>query len=200
MRKDIKIKLLQNLLEEVTKKYDYFLYLKEEKLKNTYLMAVKDNLTGLYNRHYIEDYLMTSIERLKRIKNDKIFLIFIDLDNFKPINDIYGHNKGDTVLKEVADILTKNFRKYDLIARYGGDEFIILFESDESPIKKINNTREKIEENFKKFNLSFSYGISIFPDDIEDINMEAQKIIEKLIEIADKRMYEEKKKRKSIKN
>lgn len=200
MRKDIKIKLLQNLLEEVTKKYDYFLYLKEEKLKNTYLMAVKDNLTGLYNRHYIEDYLMTSIERLKRIKNDKIFLIFIDLDNFKPINDIYGHNKGDTVLKEVADILTKNFRKYDLMARYGGDEFIILFESDESPIKKINNTREKIEENFKKFNLSFSYGISIFPDDIEDINMEAQKIIEKLIEIADKRMYEEKKKRKSIKN
>lgn len=200
MREEIKIKLLQNLLEEVTKKYDYFLYLKEEKLKNTYLMAVKDDLTGLYNRHYLEEYLTILIEKLKRVKIYKLFLIFIDLDNFKPINDIYGHSKGDDVLKKVAKILTENFRKYDIVARYGGDEFIVLFEANKNPIEKINNVRNKIEENFKKFNLSFSYGVSIFPDDIQDINIQTQELIETLIKIADKRMYEEKKKRKGIKN
>lgn len=64
--------------------------------------------------------------------------------------------------------------------------------------KKINALRQKIEENFKEFNLSFSYGISIFPDDIEDINMETREIIKQLIEIADKRMYEDKTKREKV--
>ncbi|WP_022856100.1 GGDEF domain-containing protein [Thermodesulfobacterium thermophilum] len=198
MREEIKIRLLQNLLEEVTKKYDSILYLKEQKLKDTYLMAIKDELTGLYNRYYLKDYLAKLIEKLKRNQNNKLFLIFIDLDNFKLINDTYGHNKGDNVLKEVAEILTVNFRKYDVISRYGGDEFIVLLESNEHPTKKINALRQKIEENFKEFNLSFSYGISIFPDDIEDINMETQEIIKQLIEIADKRMYEDKTKREKV--
>ncbi|WP_051173315.1 GGDEF domain-containing protein [Thermodesulfobacterium hveragerdense] len=200
MRKEIKIKLLKNLLEEVTKKYDSILSLKEEKLKDAYLMAIKDELTGLYNRYYLKDCLVKSIERLKRNEGGKIFLIFIDLDNFKLINDTYGHNKGDEVLKEIAQILSINFRKYDIIARYGGDEFIILFESDNEPIERINTLRQKIEEIFREFQLSFSYGVSVFPDDIEDINMETQEIIKKLIEIADRRMYEEKMKREEGNN
>lgn len=198
MREEIKIKLLQNLLKEVTKKYDSILYLKEQKLKDTYLMAIKDELTGLYNRYYLKDYLVKLIEKLKRNKNNKLFLIFIDLDNFKLINDTYGHNKGDNVLKEVAEILTANFRKYDIISRYGGDEFIVLLESNEDPTKRINALRQNIEEIFKEFNLSFSYGISIFPDDIEDINIQTQEIIKKLIEIADKKMYEEKTKKEKV--
>ncbi|WP_051754578.1 GGDEF domain-containing protein [Thermodesulfobacterium commune] len=198
MREEIKIKLLQNLLKEVTKKYDSILYLKEQKLKDTYLMAIKDELTGLYNRYYLKDYLVKLIEKLKRNKNNKLFLIFIDLDNFKLINDTYGHNKGDNVLKEVAEILTANFRKYDIISRYGGDEFIVLLESNEDPTKRINALRQNIEEIFKEFNLSFSYGISIFPDDIENINMPTQEIIKLLIEIADKRMYEEKTKKEKV--
>lgn len=198
MREEIKIKLLQNLLKEVTKKYDSILYLKEQKLKDTYLMAIKDELTGLYNRYYLKDYLAKLIEKLKRNKNNKLFLIFIDLDNFKLINDTYGHNKGDNVLKEVAEILTANFRKYDIISRYGGDEFIVLLESNEDPTKRINALRQNIEEIFKEFNLSFSYGISIFPDDIENINMPTQEIIKLLIEIADKRMYEEKTKKEKV--
>ncbi|HAA84672.1 MAG TPA: hypothetical protein DCE01_07825 [Thermodesulfobacterium commune] len=198
MREEIKIKLLQNLLKEVTKKYDSILYLKEQKLKDTYLMAIKDELTGLYNRYYLKDYLVKLIEKLKRNKNNKLFLIFIDLDNFKLINDTYGHNKGDNVLKEVAEILTANFRKYDIISRYGGDEFIVLLESNEDPTKRINALRQNIEEIFKEFNLSFSYGISIFPDDIENINMPTQEIIKLLIEIADKKMYEEKTKKEKV--
>ncbi len=200
MRDDIKIKLLENLLNEVTKRYDYFLYLKEETYKKAYLMAVKDDLTGLYNRYYVKDYLIKLIEKLKRVKSNKLYLIFIDLDNFKPINDIYGHQKGDEVLKEVAQIFAKNFRNYDIISRFGGDEFIILFESDEDPIERISHLRKEIENNFKKFKLSFSHGISIFPEDIKDINIPVEEIIESLIEIADNRMYEEKKKRKNIKN
>ncbi|MBZ4682482.1 GGDEF domain-containing protein [Thermodesulfobacterium sp.] len=198
MREEIKIRLLQNLLEEITKKYDSILSLKEQKLKDTYLMAIKDELTGLYNRYYLKDYLAKLIEKLKRNKNNKLFLIFIDLDNFKLINDTYGHNKGDNVLKEVAEILTANFRKYDIISRYGGDEFIVLLESNEDPTKRINALRQNIEEIFKEFNLSFSYGISIFPDDIENINMPTQEIIKLLIEIADKRMYEEKTKKEKV--
>lgn len=198
MREEIKIRLLQNLLEEITKKYDSILSLKEQKLKDTYLMAIKDELTGLYNRYYLKDYLVKLIEKLKRNKNNKLFLIFIDLDNFKLINDTYGHNKGDNVLKEVAEILTANFRKYDIISRYGGDEFIVLLESNEDPTKRINALRQNIEEIFKEFNLSFSYGISIFPDDIENINMPTQEIIKLLIEIADKRMYEEKTKKEKV--
>jgi len=101
MREEVKIKILQSLLDEVTKKYDYFIANRERIYKETYEMAVKDSLTGLYNRQYFEDFVVKLIKKGLR-ENRDFSVIFIDLDNFKPINDNYGHAKGDKVLKKVA--------------------------------------------------------------------------------------------------
>ncbi len=196
MRKDIKIKILQNLLEEITKKYDYFISIKEKELKKTYNLAVKDSLTDLYNRFYFEDYLIHLIKKAEREK-EKIFIIFIDLDNFKYVNDNYGHTKGDEVLKEISKIILRYFRNYDIVARYGGDEFVVLFESlyHKFPVEKLKELEKEIKEKFKQYGISMSYGVSIFPNDIEDKNLPVEEIAKKLIEIADRRMYQNKKRK-----
>ncbi len=190
MREEIKIKLLQNILKEITIKYDDFIKKQQELYNETFEKAVKDSLTGLYNREYFFDYLKKSLEKLKRNRL-KGFVIFLDLDNFKNINDNYGHETGDKVLKNFADILHQHFRDYDVIARYGGDEFIIFMENHEKENikKRFNILEKKVEEYFKNFDISVSYGISIYPDDTKNL--------EELIKIADQRMYEYKKLKKA---
>ncbi len=195
MREDIKIKILQNLLDEITKKYDYFISLQEKEYKKTYDMAVRDNLTGLYNRYYLKDYLLHVIEKAKR-ENRKIYVVFLDLDNFKHINDFYGHSKGDEVLKEVSKVIKQHFRSYDIVSRYGGDEFVVLFEFEYSPEQQLENLKKYIEEKFKNYELSVSYGTALFPNDIKETHLPKEEIIEELITIADKRMYEQKKLKK----
>lgn len=195
MREEIKIKILENLLEEITKRYDYFISKQEEKYKETYEKAVKDSLTGLYNRFYFLDSLRRSIIRTKR-KREKVFIIFVDLDNFKPINDYFGHIEGDKVLKEVAKILKENFREYDIVSRFGGDEFLVLFVGEELPIDRVEKIKKIVEDKFKKYHLSFSYGISVYPDDIKEKNLYTDNIIKKLLKIADERMYKMKEEKK----
>lgn len=94
-----------------------------EHLKN---MAEHDGLTGLYNRGYFQGELERVVERTKRSSGQPCALLYIDLDNFKYVNDTLGHGAGDHVLLEVAGILNKRARKSDLIARLGGDEFAVL--------------------------------------------------------------------------
>jgi diguanylate cyclase (GGDEF) domain len=89
----------------------------EERLKN---MALIDNLTGLHNRHY----MMTQLERAEEL-GKKAYVAMIDIDGFKGINDIYGHNAGDMILKSLADIMNENCPECE-IARWGGEEFLIL--------------------------------------------------------------------------
>ncbi|GAB6044808.1 GGDEF domain-containing protein [Caminibacter profundus] len=192
MREDIKIRLLQNILEEVTKQYDYFISQKDEIIKETFQKAIKDKLTGLYNREFLFEALNKLSEKTKRT-GSKFVLIFFDLNNFKNINDNYGHEEGDRVLKKVANILKQSFRKYDIVVRYGGDEFIVIIELDkniniEKTLKKLE---EKIENSFAKYNISIAYGIA---------NSDESDNIEKLIEIADMRMYQDKKTKKSKAN
>jgi diguanylate cyclase (GGDEF)-like protein len=124
----IKIKLLRNLLEEVTKKYDYLLSEKEKILQETYKISITDELTELYNRHYAMERLNQELERSLREKTS-ITLIMFDLDSFKNINDKYGHSKGDEILKKVGKILKNSFRKYDIVSRMGGDEFLAIITS-----------------------------------------------------------------------
>ena len=83
-----------------------------------------DGLTGLMNRRAFQHSLDTAIARARRNQTSGA-LIYVDLDNFKAINDNYGHESGDSVLREVADILTSRSRAYDLVARIGGDEFVV---------------------------------------------------------------------------
>jgi diguanylate cyclase (GGDEF)-like protein/PAS domain S-box-containing protein len=94
-----------------------------ENLKN---MAEHDGLTGLYNRSYFQQELERVVERVRRAGETSCALLYIDLDNFKYVNDTLGHTAGDRLIIEVAGILNKRARKSDLIARIGGDEFSVL--------------------------------------------------------------------------
>ncbi|BAI80219.1 signal transduction response regulator [Deferribacter desulfuricans SSM1] len=98
----------------------------ENKLKEAYARlyndAIHDFLTGVLNRRSI----MSELESLSNNPNDEIGIIIIDIDNFKKINDTYGHLVGDEVLKEISNIISKSLRKDDYVGRYGGEEFLVI--------------------------------------------------------------------------
>ncbi|MGC9007235.1 MAG: GGDEF domain-containing protein [Sulfurihydrogenibium sp.] len=201
MREEIKITILKNLLEEVTRKYDYFISQRELVLKKTFQMAITDSLTGLYNRYFFIDRLYYEIER--SIREDlKFYLIMFDLDNFKPINDKYGHLKGDETLKKVAEILKSNFRSYDIVARLGGDEFIVLSSIEKDNIQqRLENIRHEIEKIFPEENLSISYGYLKIPDSLKGIlerNLSKKEIIKIVLSGVDSIMYKNKRKKKGL--
>lgn len=88
-------------------------------------IATTDSLTGLFNRNYFEMTIPREIEKAKRRK-ENLLIFIIDIDKFKNFNDTYGHQYGDKILKECADILQKATRSSDLLIRYGGDEFMVV--------------------------------------------------------------------------
>jgi diguanylate cyclase (GGDEF)-like protein len=100
-------------------------------------IATQDHLTQLFNRRYIQEALQLELERSER--TDSIFSIMvIDIDHFKSVNDTYGHNIGDQVLMEFSKILTDSVRTIDLVARWGGEEFLIICpETDINGAKKL---------------------------------------------------------------
>ena len=98
----------------------------EESEKKLREMAVRDPLTGLYNRRYVYERLLPLGEKAKR-DGTNFSLVMIDIDNFKSINDTYGHISGDAVLKHFAGLLSDHIRSYDILGRFGGEEFIIVF-------------------------------------------------------------------------
>jgi len=87
--------------------------------------SIKDALTGLYNRRYLEEMLEREVRRAAR-SEQSLGIIMIDLDHFKSFNDTYGHDAGDTVLRETGAFLTKNIRTEDFVCRLGGEEFVII--------------------------------------------------------------------------
>jgi len=87
--------------------------------------SIKDALTGLYNRRYLEEMLEREVRRAAR-SEQSLGIIMIDLDHFKSFNDTYGHDAGDTVLRETGAFLTKNIRTEDFVCRFGGEEFVII--------------------------------------------------------------------------
>jgi diguanylate cyclase (GGDEF)-like protein len=117
--------------------------------------------------------------------NKKFAIVFLDLDKFKNINDFLGHTVGDKILIEVANWFKENLRGEDKIIRYGGDEFcLILNENDRDKIEKIMRRlylRFLEKEFLKGIALGFSYGIAIFPDDGNNLDM--------LLSKADQEMY-----------
>ena len=89
-------------------------------------MAIYDGLTGVYNRHYFKQKLKKEVSRARRSQHSTLTCAFIDIDDFKQVNDGYGHQVGDMVITEIAQAILKSVRDYDTCARYGGDEFVLL--------------------------------------------------------------------------
>ena len=162
--------------------------LQRERERYEYL-AYHDNLTGLANRLMFNDALQQAIARSKRLKHS-VLLVYIDLDDFKPINDRFGHYVGDEVLKGIANRLQASVRTGDVVARLGGDEFGIIVEHvpEEEVVTLLDEMTARIREtiNIKDLRLSVSasIGASRFPDSASDA--------EGLLSGADKAMYQAK--------
>jgi len=101
-----------------------------DQYKHLESMAMLDGLTGAYNRHYFDQKLKEEVSRIQRNNQATLACAFIDIDDFKQINDNFGHQVGDKVLKEIASIIAFSIRDYDICARYGGDEFIVLLPAE----------------------------------------------------------------------
>jgi len=132
--------------DQESKIYGHVFYLFEaakeaDDLEYLKTLSFQDALTGLDNRRSFENVLSKSIEASKRYKKP-LSLIMFDIDNFKQINDTYGHPKGDEILKEISLLVKSNIRKSDMVARYGGEEFMILCQ--ETKISQAVYLAEKI--------------------------------------------------------
>ena len=152
-----------------------------------------DNLTGIFNKRYFTEYSNNFIEQARRHKKN-CYLLIIDIDNFKKINDTYGHNIGDNVLIEIAARIKSRTRFSDLFARYGGEEFIILM-TDTDDIG-INKAAERLrisicDKKFRYDDLSLDVSVSIGVSKIIDFAMEQaiHNTIEKAITNADEALY-----------
>jgi polar amino acid transport system substrate-binding protein len=117
-----------------------------EKSKELERLSVTDSLTGIYNRMRLEELLEQEAERGQRYHRP-LSVIMLDIDKFKYINDTYGHQTGDTVLREIAKILCSNIRHSDVIGRWGGEEFLVICPETES--QGALSTAEKLRENIE---------------------------------------------------
>lgn len=151
-------------------------------------LAVTDDLTKLFNSRYLNRTIEVEIQRSERSKTS-VSLIFMDIDNFKQVNDSFGHLVGSKVLVEIGQILMKSLRSIDIIARYGGDEFVIVLPQTlpESAMRVAERVRRLIEKNvfLKKegynIKLTASFGVASYP--------RSAKTKEDLIKLADEAMY-----------
>jgi len=122
-------------------------------MENLRKLAEHDGLTGLYNRTYFHAELERVVERVHRSEAASCALLYIDLDHFKYVNDTLGHAAGDTLLIEVANILTRRARKSDLVARLGGDEFTVLVY--DTQLAQVESVADSFRRQLADFNFSY---------------------------------------------
>jgi diguanylate cyclase (GGDEF)-like protein len=157
--------------------------------------SIRDGLTDLYNQAYFWKVLDLEMERSKRYKTP-LSLIVIDVDDFKKINDTYGHKLGDLVLAELGQLLQKQLRKLDILFRYGGEEFVILLTQTDIEGAQLSAERLRLrvetqrfaESEVRNLRVTISMGISYYKKDISQ---------KEIFENADKAVYEAKKKGKN---
>ena len=170
------------------------IYLRKEEqrrksAKRLLYMAMHDALTGLPNRTLLKDRFSQACSRTQR--RDLTFsIMFLDLNGFKKVNDTYGHEVGDHLLKTLGGLLKECIRNEDTLSRISGDEFVILLEntSYENAEMVADKIREKLKQPVQiqsiELNISISIGIAVYPDDGTEMS--------ELLEKADKRMYQAK--------
>lgn len=154
----------------------FYVKIEGEHIKKLENMVNFDGLTNVYNHRYFQDKLKEKVE-IGRKENKPVSMIFIDIDYFKHYNDLYGHQKGDNILKELAEIVTKSVREKDIVARYGGEEFAVILEdtTEKETLEIAERIRANVEETYfdgeenqPKGKITASIGISIFPDKAKD--------------------------------
>ncbi len=180
---------LQSGKEEITILENKILELENE-LKKTRLKNTKDHLTGTLNRKAYEDELRKFDEKYKRLGTD-FAIIFFDIDHFKNVNDTYGHEGGDVILKTFASLILKLTRDIDIVGRYGGEEFVVAIhykniEELEKYITRIKSvvTKNKFIYKEHKVSITFSAGIELRSNTFS---------IDETINNADKLLYKAKK-------
>jgi len=150
--------------------------------------AMRDKLTGLYNRHYVEEWFELELRRAQR-HGWSIAAIMLDIDHFKRFNDTFGHEAGDLVLRELAGALGRTTRGSDVASRYGGEEFLVLL--PECPFDAALRRAERMREEVAKLELRYggkplgpvtvSLGVAVFPDHTKES--------EELLRCADEALY-----------
>ena len=152
-------------------------------------LAIRDGLTGLYNHRHGEDRLRDEFDRARKFKRT-LSLLFVDLDHFKFYNDHHGHQAGDDVLKALGELMSATARDSDIVARWGGEEFIVVApETDEQQACQLAEAmrRKVASHDFPHAaqqplgNMSLSIGVSTLHDGIDTA--------EELLGLADKAVY-----------
>jgi len=164
-----------------------YLYKEIKNKKIFYYASMHDELTNIYNRKAINQYLRNKIQEFKSF-GKKFGIIFFDIDHFKRINDSYGHDKGDFVLKTIANIIKNNIRKDDFFGRWGGEEFIIIL--NEENFDNLCTIAEKLrkiveQSDFDHLNVTSSFGVTMVRKDDNENS---------IISRVDKALYEAKEK------
>lgn len=150
-------------------------------------LSERDLLTGMYNRRFVTK-AFKQLASLVDCTNSQLFVLIIDCDNFKSINDCYGHNRGDQVLKKIGETLIETTRKSDIVGRWGGDEFLIIGHYKDTT--GLQTMLQRLDENLSilsdQFNIPImvSIGSAVYPNQ--------SKKLDDLIKIADTNMYKQK--------
>lgn len=153
-------------------------------------MAIMDGLTGLFNKRYFMENLDKEISRARRHKRELSVIIF-DIDHFKDVNDTFGHLAGDHILKELSEVIKSRVRREEVVARYGGEEIIVLIPetSVDDAVKLAEQIRKRVDEHefrfsSKRIRITISGGVA----EAEEADYE----IMPFIHLADERLYEAK--------
>jgi len=177
---------LQRLIETRTEELNEINHKLNIKIREVEQLATTDSLTLLLNRRGFEKKLKSESARAKRFQ-EPLSLIVFDLDNFKPVNDEYGHSSGDLVLFKVAEVLRQYLREIDIPARWGGDEFLILLTNTakEHASKLADKLRVLIAEepDIKPFSVTASFGVAELDFDEDPMRLTIR---------ADKALYQSK--------
>jgi diguanylate cyclase (GGDEF)-like protein len=150
--------------------------------------SIRDGLTNLFNRHFMEISLDREVRRAAR-NNTDLSILMLDVDHFKKFNDTYGHEAGDSVLREVAEIFRQGVRAEDIICRYGGEEFVIILPdtSPEAAFQRAEIIRERTSQLRLRFRnealreVTISIGVATFP--------QSGATLEEMLRAADRALY-----------
>jgi len=165
--------------------------------EHTQEQSLTDVLTGLPNRRYLDQHLGQEVARVQR-HGGQLSVLVLDMDGFKQINDEFGHQAGDSALREVSEVLRASLRVYDVCARFAGDEFVLVL--GECDTAQAERRRGDLQQAISALwveplpgrivSLAVSIGAATFPDDADTV--------ERVLSVADQRMYRDKAQRKRL--